>query len=95
MKHFFIAAATLLCFGVSTGPAWAGPSYEKLKNDGYTTSRMHRNKAGINGFTVSKGGRSYFCRLHVGVVYNNNDIVAGRPLPSQVRYCTLNKTTKK
>ena len=72
--------------------ATASEKYIQLKQDGFVTKPMSRNKAGSIGWVVSKPGESYFCRAFVGLVNNNADLKRGNPRPEQVGACLKIKT---
>lgn len=65
-------------------------SYSNLVKQGYKTGKLSQNRAGLQGWVVSKGDKQFFCQLNVGVVYNGKDKMAaftsaGRIIPIDKR----------
>ncbi|MEM8750041.1 MAG: hypothetical protein AAGF28_07055 [Pseudomonadota bacterium] len=85
--RILLAFAMLLASSYS---AWSfgRVTYSELKADGFVTSRLTENRAGVGGWIVSKGDRKYFCRMRGGFMRNFAAARAGNPSPDQVRRCS-------
>ena len=68
-----VQVSTLVFPGVD---ALAG-KYDRLKSDGYKTSSLTRNAAGIHGWVLKKGTKRQFCRLNASLVILNSKTLIG------------------
>jgi hypothetical protein len=75
--------------------ASASEKYVQLKQAGFVTKPMTRNKAGSIGWVLTNGSEFYFCRANVGLVRNNEDLKRGNPRPEQVGTCLKNKAVSR
>ena len=87
-------------FGVAVEAA----SYKQLKEKGFKTSKLTKNRAGQSGYYVTDGSAKYFCVLRPGVTIKNSKtlmlfMVSGRTISmNRQAYeskTTLNKNTPK
>ena len=66
-----VAAATLACAGVSHSASFKG-----LKSKGFKVGKITKNRAGKSGWTLKKGGESYFCRSKVsGIIVDSKTLI--------------------
>jgi hypothetical protein len=65
-KLFLLTMLAALCLPVSQSLA---ESYQSLVKQGYKTGNLSKNAAGAQGWTVSNGGKKYFCRMRASMAY--------------------------
>ncbi|UNZ49446.1 MULTISPECIES: hypothetical protein [Agrobacterium] len=74
MKKKASVSAPLLAMVLLGLPATAhAASFHELSAQGYKASTLASNKAGVLGWTLSKGNSRYFCRGELGVAYSGKN----------------------
>ncbi|KJF73857.1 hypothetical protein [Agrobacterium arsenijevicii] len=76
-KRFSVFSSLLALVLFSLPVAAYAASFEELSSQGYKTSKLERNKAGMFGWMLSKENSRYFCTFRLGLAYSGkNEIVS-------------------
>ena len=72
-KVFLIALVAIF----STASPVLAAKYSNLKKNGYSTGKLTKNSAGIDGWIVMKGNDRRFCRMKTGMaIVNSKTMIA-------------------